>query len=136
MDATFVVSACNWVLAELVRVFHGLSIEDAQSLVDAIAERRVPLIWQGKDVKRVLDPKIEVREQLLLLVASTPGRVGASDLRAWTEYKNPSRFFELLKQLHRERLIEFYEADGLVEILPPGSLAASRISEQHYQDQA
>ena len=45
MDATFVVSASNWILAELVRVFHNLSIEEAQQLVDAIAERRVPLIW-------------------------------------------------------------------------------------------
>jgi len=61
MDATFVVSASNWVLAELVRVFHNLSIGEAQQLVDAIAERRVPLIWQGMQVKRVLDPKIKTR---------------------------------------------------------------------------
>jgi hypothetical protein len=64
MDATFVVSASNWMLAELVRVFHNLSILEAQQLVDAIAERRVPLIWQGDDVKRVLNPKIEVRDQI------------------------------------------------------------------------
>lgn len=132
MDATFVVAASNWILAELVRVFHSLSIEEAQDLVDAIAERRVPLIWQGKDVKRVLDPRIEARDQLLLLIASSPGRVDVKNLRTWVEYKNATRFIALLRKLHKARLIEFCEADSKVEILPPGSLEASKIS-QRYQ---
>ena len=115
-------------------VFHSLSIEEAQQLVDAVAERRVPLIWQGRDVKRVLDPKIETRDQLLLLIASSPGRIDAKDLRAWTEYKNVTRFADLLKQLHKARLIEFHEADSKVEILPPGSLEASKISDHYRPD--
>jgi hypothetical protein len=108
-----------------------LSIEDAQQLVDAVAERRVPLIWQGRDVKRVLDPKIEARDQILLLLASSPGRIDTKDLRTWTEYKNVTRFWDLLKELHRARLIEFYEDESKVEILPPGSLLASKISSRH-----
>ena len=131
MDATFVVSASNWILAELVRVFHNLSIEEAQQLVDAIAERRVPLIWQGGDVKRVLNPKIEVRDQLLLLIASSPGKIDIKNLRTWTEYKNSSRFVDLLNGLHRARMIEFDELASSVEILPPGSLEASKISDRY-----
>ena len=132
MDATFVVSASNWILAELVRVFHNVSIEEAQQLVDAIAERRVPLIWQGGEVKRVLNPKIEVRDQLLLLIASSSGKINARDLRVWTEYKNSTRFIELLNNLHKARMIEFNESNSSVEILPPGrSLEASRISDRY-----
>jgi hypothetical protein len=131
MDATFVVSASNWVLAELVRVFHSLSIDQAQELVDAIAERRVPLIWQGQDVKRVLNPKVETREQVLLLIATSPGKISVKDLRNWTEYKNGTRFIGLLKDLHAARLIEFNEKNSTVEMLPPGSLEASRISERY-----
>lgn len=130
MDATFVVAASNWILAELVRVFHKLSIREAQQLVDAIAERRVPLIWQGDDVKRILNPKIGVREQVLLFVATSPGKVPVADLRKWTEYKNSTRFGELLRNLHGLRLIEFSEKGSTVEILPPGSLEASQISER------
>jgi hypothetical protein len=134
MDATFVVSGANWILAELVRVFHNLSIESAQQLVDAIAERRVPMIWHGQDVKRVLNPKIEARDQLLLLLATSPGRVNVRDLRAWVEYKNPTRFIALLRKLHKARLIEFSEVDLQVEILPPGSLEASKISQRYQAD--
>src|SRR5437764_12257932 len=54
MDALMSLSACNWIMAELVRVFHNLSIEDAQQLVDALAERRIPLVWQRGAMKRVL----------------------------------------------------------------------------------
>jgi hypothetical protein len=79
----------------------------------------------------VLDPKIEAKDQLLLLLASAPGRIDAKDLRAWIEYKNVTRFVDLLKQLHKARLIEFYEAESKVEILPPGSLLASKISDWH-----
>jgi hypothetical protein len=131
MDATWVVATSNWILAELVRVFHSLSIEEAQQLVDAIAERRVPLIWHGRDVKRVLDPKIGTKDQLLLLIASSPGRIDVKDLRVWTEYKNVTRFLDLLRQLHKARLIEFNEAESKVEILPPGSLLAAQITDCH-----
>lgn len=134
MDATFVVSASNWILAELVRVFHHLSIEEAQQLVDSIAERRVPLIWQGDEVKRVLNPKIETRDQILLLVATSPGKILAKDLRNWTEYKNSTRFSDILKNLHGARLIEYDERNSTVEILPPGSREASRISEVYGPD--
>ncbi len=82
-------------------------------------------------MKRVLEPKIEAREQLLLLVASSPGRIGVKDLRSWTEYKNVTRFMALLKHLHKERLIEFDHTESTVEILPPGSLEASKISARY-----
>ena|SRR5215831_1318490 len=47
MDATFVLSSCNWIMAELVRVYHNLSTEEAQRLADTLVERRIPLIWRG-----------------------------------------------------------------------------------------
>ena len=55
MDATVAIGICNGILAELVRVFHGMSISEAQRLVDALNERRVPLVWESEEVKRGLD---------------------------------------------------------------------------------
>ena len=67
----------------------------------------------------------------MLLLASSPGRVDTKDLRAWTDYKNVTEFVQLLRELHKVRLIEFYETESKVEILPPGSLEASRISDRY-----
>ncbi|MBK8009408.1 MAG: hypothetical protein IPK23_14050 [Rhizobiales bacterium] len=45
LDATAVYTSASWVLAELVRIFHGVSIQEAQDAVDALIERKLPLIW-------------------------------------------------------------------------------------------
>jgi len=122
MDATLVMSMCNWIMAELVRVLHALpSTEAAQAIVDNLAERRIPLVWQSGQTKRVLDSKVALRDQILLLVASSPGPVSVADLISWCDYKNKTYFLKLLRALHATRMVELSTAEELVEILPPGS---------------
>lgn len=121
MDANAVLAMCNWIMSELVRVYHGLSIEEAQQVVDSLSERRIPLVWQRGDIKRVLDPSISLEKQVLLLVASSPGPVASSDLSTWCDYNNAAYFRKLLRRMHGERKIELSARESLVEILPPGS---------------
>jgi hypothetical protein len=127
MDAMLVISTCNWIMAELVRVFHGLTIEEAQSLVDSLSERRVPLVWRGENVKRVLDTALNLKDQILVLVASSASKTSAQALQNWTDYKNRTYFTKTLRDLHSKRLIEFSEANKTVEILPPGSKHVSEL---------
>jgi hypothetical protein len=126
MDATLVSSMCNWIMAELVRVFHHLTIAEAQSVVDSLAERRVPLIWQSGDLKRVLDPNITLPDQVLLLIASSPVPIGTDPLLDWLDYNNKAYFKKTLKKLHEERKLNLSRDGKQVEILPPGS---ARVSE-------
>jgi len=121
MDATVALSLCKWILAELIRVFHSLSIEEAQALADAIAERTVPLIWESGDVKRILDPSFELKNQILLFLATSSLHVEKSSLISWTESKNKDHFNKVLKAAHKSRLINL-SADGkTAQILPPGT---------------
>lgn len=127
MDAALVVSMCNWILAELIRVFHNTNIETAQELVEHITERRIPLIWSNSSVKRILDPTLSLRDQILLLTGSAAESVTIDQLRQWIEYSNQSYFKKLLKKMHSERLVEFSEKDGQVELLPPGIKIVAKI---------
>jgi hypothetical protein len=127
MDALAVLSLSNWIMAELVRVFHSVSVEEAQALVDGLVERRIPLVWQGDDVKRVLDPEMGLREQVLVLLASTTGKVGADDLLKWTDTKNKAYFWKLLRKMHKAREIELNETHGVAYLLPPGSKAVEQL---------
>src|SRR5665213_495497 len=52
MDAVFVLMNCSWIMAELVRVFHNVTIPEAQDIVDKFAERRTPLLWIGDNMRR------------------------------------------------------------------------------------
>jgi hypothetical protein len=121
MDATVVLSLANWIMAELVRIFHGLTnVAEAQVLVDSLAERKLPLVWQIGSIKRVLDPKLQLKDKVLLLLAASPGIVATKDLFHWTDYSNRIYFNKLLKEIHSERLVELSTDEKEVQLLPPG----------------
>jgi hypothetical protein len=127
MDAVFVLTSCNWIMAELVRVFHNVSIAEAQDIVDKLVERRMPLLWIGDDMRRVLDPKLSLREQILLFLCTSPGKISTADLKNWTGYKNASYFKKLLLEMHGERLIELASNGSTALILPPGDKIATEL---------
>jgi hypothetical protein len=120
MDSTAVFGIVNWIMAELIRVLHQMSTDEAQKLVNHIAERRIPLVWEVGDVKRVLNPEVSLKDQVLLLVFSSSSATLSDDLLRWTEYENKAYFKKLLKSLHKDRFIELSADETKVEILPPG----------------
>jgi hypothetical protein len=108
-------------MAELVRVFHGLTVSAAQKVVDALAEVRIPVIWTDGDVKRVLRPKLKLHEQIVLLVAVSVPDVTSKELLEWIEEDDKAYFMKTLRKLHSQRLVEFTEKTDRVQILPPGA---------------
>jgi hypothetical protein len=131
MDAVVVLSMCNWIMAELVRVFHGLSVMEAQEVVDTLAEARIPIIWSDGEVKRVLLPELKLREQLLLLVASSASGVTLKELISWIESKDTGYLLKTLRVLHAARLVEFNDEADTVKILPPGTKVVQQLVRNH-----
>jgi hypothetical protein len=121
MDSVAVLSMCNWVMAELVRVFHGLTVAEAQKVVDAVAEVRIPIIWSDGNVKRVLRPELKLHEQILILTAASVPDVSSKELIEWIEHGNTKYVMKTIRALHSKRMLEFTEATDRVKILPPGT---------------
>jgi hypothetical protein len=121
MDSVAVLSMCNWVMGELVRVYHGLSITEAQKVVNALAEIRIPAVWSDSSKKRILLTGLRLPQQLLLLVATTVPEVTSKELLVWSEASDKRYFLKILRKLHKDRLIEFDEPSDKVQILPPGA---------------
>jgi hypothetical protein len=108
MDATMVLSMARWVIAELVRVFHEVSVEEATNVVEVLSTREVPLIWELGDIRRVQDTSLGTKQETLLLLYGSSSPTSVTSLLAWTEYGNPWRYRnEILGELHRNRIIEF-----------------------------
>ena len=127
-DCVAVLAVANWIMGELVRVLHQLpSMQEAQAVVDALAERRTPIVWQAGDLKRVLDSKMSLPDQILVLLASSPGKVTADDLLRWTECSTKTYLKKLLRQLHSARKVNFDRESEEVTILPPGISQAESI---------
>ena len=122
MDATVVLAMAGWVLAELVRVFHGVGTQEAQETIDALVERKISLVWAVEKIRRVQDPKMKKESQTLVLLYSKPAWVSEQDLCAWVEYSTNSMFrTKILVPLHKARLIEFDATGGRARISPLGA---------------
>lgn len=105
----------------------GISTNSAQSIVESLISKQIPLIWQIGDRKRVLSPpnrKLTSNDKvLILLYTAYPENITVTNLLIWTEYdpKNKSRFrSSILKGLHKQDLIHFDTDADVVHLSPLG----------------
>jgi hypothetical protein len=120
IDIATMAKTADWIVCELIRINHGLSLEEAQDIVDGISVRQLPTIWQVGGKKRVLKDGLKAKDQALLLLYSSPdSAILLEDLCDWVEYSNPRMFkSKIIRELHRQRLLEF-DADSESIILSP-----------------
>ena len=123
IDSATLARVADWVIAELIRVHHGLSLEEAQGLVDGLAVREMPQVWEVGGKKRILRPGLVSKEQTLLLLYSNPDTHAlVEDLFEWVEYSTLAMYKrKVLRPLHTGRLIEFDEEEGIVYLSPLGA---------------
>jgi len=121
-DATAVCTCASWLMAELIRIYHGVPLSEAQGWVDSIVERKIPLVWECEGIKRVLDPKMKYADQVLVLLYSSVQWVAEDKLREWIGDNNKTRFRDrYLVPLHDERLLEYDCKLSRARITPLGS---------------
>lgn len=122
IDAATAVRLADWCICELIRLKYAISLEEAQAICDAIAERQLPQIWDVFGKKRVLIKGLSYPNQtLLLLYSSHESAVPSEDLFAWTEHSNQASFRkDVLKKMHKNRLIEYDQENQMVAISPLG----------------
>src|SRR3546814_371048 len=66
IDAATAVRIADWCVCELIRVYYTISLEEAQGICNAIAERQLPQIRDVFGKRRVLDTKMSFAEPQLL----------------------------------------------------------------------
>lgn len=122
IDAMTIARTCDWIICELIRVYHSLSLEEAQDLVDGLAHRTIPDIWHVGGKKRVLREDLDFKQKVLLLCyQEAESAVLWEDLFAWVEYSDQSMFKKaVLSPLHKRRWIEYDVDNGTVTISPLG----------------
>jgi hypothetical protein len=115
------------VMAELVRIFHNVSLAEAQAAVESLVQKRNPTIWEIAGTKRVLDPGMKKEHQTLLLLYSESGWTPAAKLCSWIEYSSLSLYkSRILDPLHKNRMIEYDGGNGLAQISPLGITVTER----------
>jgi len=73
LDATLAVSACDWLLAELVRLYHTQDSKQIQSIIHSLVMRKVPFVEKHEGKSFVTVPMGAEDEILLLLLDNSDG---------------------------------------------------------------
>lgn len=122
IDALTAMQVADWCMCELIRVCHSIPLEDAQLLCDAIAERKLPVLWNILGRKRVLDTSLSYRDQtLILLYSEIEMGIPTEDLFEWTEHSHRANYRrDILAKLHKARLIEWDKETEMAIISPTG----------------
>lgn len=87
-DATLVINTIDWILAELIRLYHNVSADEASKIVNDIVEREAPIIQDFDGFLKVLNPKLQAGDFCLVLLYHR-GSSGAT-LQEITEWVRPS----------------------------------------------
>lgn len=99
-DATLVVSVLDWVLAEFMRLHHGVAADEAQRIVEDLVTRQVPAIQVIDAFPKVLRPELDASEYaLLLLYHRGPSGAVYAELEDWVRPKMRANLRRTLARL-------------------------------------
>lgn len=114
-DATLVGTVIDWVLAEFVRLYHNVSANEAQALVESLVTRRAPAVETFDDFLKVLNPALPASDFLLLLLYHR-GKTGAdlSDLDSWSRPDMRSNLRRTLYRLEHDKAFVHHRAGRYV----------------------
>jgi|SRR5579864_6362899 len=88
MDTLFVMTTATWILCELVRVYGGYGMHEAQEIVDGLSAKEYPVIIERHGELFIARHDLDAKQEVLVWLmrnASAPGpmleaKVGDSDL--------------------------------------------------------
>lgn len=121
IDLATIVRVADWVVCELLRLYHKLSLEEAQSLLDRMATRQIPDVWTFGETKRVLRQGLTGPEQAMLLLYGETDPVAIETLFGWVEYSSLKNFRRhVVSTLHAKRLIECDPETEMIVLTPRG----------------
>lgn len=121
MDATYVLYAVKWVMAELVRIFHTTTISEATKVVDALVDRTIPVIWETGTIRRVLSTELGLADKTLLLLYGSDEGVADQDLARDLKQPRLDNYRRVLNRLDADVLVEYDTSTRLVVLSPKGA---------------
>jgi len=125
LDATFILGNVKWVVGEIIRLKSNMDFDETQHMIDKIINRKLSILWDENGITRVIDTSLKKKNQVLVLLYQK-GPLLDLELQKIIEYKNTSRFKQVLQNLHRSRIIE-YANSGICTLSPSGTLITEDI---------
>lgn len=115
IDATFVVKSCDWVMAELVRLFYASDINEAQTIINDLASKQVPFVWNYEETLYALMPKTDpVGKILVLLHCKLKIGLSVDELESGTKIKKKQLGGHIAQLLKKDLVIKSKKTGNFV----------------------
>ena len=107
IDSSYCVSACDWMLSELVLLFYKANVNEASELINSILTKKVPTIEEFEDGSLViLRRDLSLKQEFLLaLYYDYPKRITDIDLIRKLNYNNFRYAKRILKELEGKKFV-------------------------------
>jgi hypothetical protein len=125
MDTLFVVTSATWILCELVRVYGGYAMDQAQAVVENLTIRDYPVIVERNGEIFITRHDLRAKQEVLVLLTKND-EAEFDFLFAKTRDRNKTRFQKTLDEMVAEKLIGL--SNGKYFLLPRGMATVARES--------
>jgi hypothetical protein len=120
-DATLVIANMDWVVAELVRLHHGVSANDAQRIIEDLVTREVPAV-QEIDGQPVILSDLKPRDQTILMVYRAGGQgMTLDELAAALRAERKDHLKARLMKLDQDKLVLAHPSTQRYHVTSKGS---------------
>ena len=105
-DSTYVIAVLDWVLAELVRIHHSVSADQAQTIIDNLVTREVPVI-EEIDGQPVCLSNLAVSDRVLVFLyrAGTEAGLSLAELQQQMMHSDRSNLSKTVKKIAVRKLV-------------------------------
>jgi hypothetical protein len=121
MDSMLVVAVMDWVMAEFVRLFHSVSVDDAQAIIEGIVTREVPVI-EEIDGQPVCSAKLSVGDRALVFLYRAGQSPGLPIIELQRQMRHPHRgnLTATVKKLDTGNLVLLHPVTKMIQITAVG----------------
>ncbi len=119
-DATLVVGNMDWVLAELVRLHHGVSADCAQRIIEDLVTKEVPAVQEIDGQPVILSDLTPRNQALLMLYRAGAGGASIEELAGWLRLDRRDHLRARLAKLDTDKLVLHHPKTGRYHLTARG----------------
>ncbi len=131
MDALFVMTSATWIVCELIRVYGGYTMREAEEIVDALSVKEYPVIIERHGELFIARHDLNAKQEVLVLLTKNASAT-AEFLHEKSGDSNKSRFQRNLKEMVADKYIG-QAANGEYFLMPRGQALVTKKSLLSYR---
>ena len=114
IDAEWVTTSCNWVMSQLIIIYLNIPVEETITITNSIMEKKIPTIQQFEDGELMILKKLQLDDELLLILYQFSKRMTRKELTTILKPKKTSYISTYLNRLYDAKLIHLNEAGAII----------------------